>query len=187
VLATFLPSNWESMTSPCFRPALSAGPPFGRRLSRRPRALAIPSASACYRQRSGMTNSHPSRATTFPSDQAFHDLLGHFHRNRRTRFPGSRPLRLQRMRGVDAETTSPRRLTRGPPLLPGLIAASVWIKSSKLGQPTLERPFALTMDGRGLSAPVAQTAGSRWPAPTRPLPTPRVAEPGHRQAVGVIS
>ena len=42
-------------------------------------------------------------------------------------------------------TSSPRRLTSAPPELPGLIEASVWMKSSK---PSGERPLlpsALTM------------------------------------------
>ncbi len=40
--------------------------------------------------------------------------------------------------------TSPRRLTRGPPELPGLIEASVWMKFSYVAMPTSERPVALT-------------------------------------------
>ena len=40
---------------------------------------------------------------------------------------------------------SPRRLTRAPPELPGLIDASVWIKFSNFSMPRPERPKALTM------------------------------------------
>ena len=40
--------------------------------------------------------------------------------------------------------TSPRRLTRGPPELPGLIEASVWMKFSYVAIPTSARPVALT-------------------------------------------
>ena len=46
-------------------------------------------------------------------------------------------------------TTSPRRFTSGPPLLPGLMAASVWMKfwssSSSSPRSRLCRPLALTM------------------------------------------
>jgi hypothetical protein len=46
--------------------------------------------------------------------------------------------------------TSPRTLTSGPPEFPGLIAASVWMKSWMLpwparGSPARARPLALTM------------------------------------------
>ena len=46
--------------------------------------------------------------------------------------------------------TSPRTLTSGPPELPGLMAASVWMKSWMLpwprpGSPLSARPLALTM------------------------------------------
>ena len=46
--------------------------------------------------------------------------------------------------------TSPRTLTSGPPELPGLMAASVWMKSWMLpwprpGSPCSARPLALTM------------------------------------------
>src|SRR5438876_69571 len=40
--------------------------------------------------------------------------------------------------------TSPRRFTSGPPELPGLIDASVWMKFSYVAIPTSARPFALT-------------------------------------------
>ena len=46
-------------------------------------------------------------------------------------------------------TTSPRRFTSGPPLLPGLMAASVWMKFCHLRSSSprsrLCRPLALTM------------------------------------------
>ncbi len=49
-------------------------------------------------------------------------------------------------------TTRPSMSTRGPPELPGLIAASVWMKSSiaygfsvRLMMPRLPRPIALTI------------------------------------------
>ncbi len=41
-------------------------------------------------------------------------------------------------------TTCPRRLKSGPPLLPGLMLASVWMKSS-YGPAPMVRPLALTM------------------------------------------
>ena len=41
-------------------------------------------------------------------------------------------------------TTCPRRLKSGPPLLPGLMLASVWMKSS-YGPAPIVRPLALTM------------------------------------------
>src|SRR5437773_3428615 len=40
--------------------------------------------------------------------------------------------------------TSPRRFTSGPPELPGLIDASVWMKFSYVVIPTSDRPVALT-------------------------------------------
>ena len=40
--------------------------------------------------------------------------------------------------------TSPRRFTSGPPELPGLIDASVWMKFSYVAIPTSARPVALT-------------------------------------------
>ena len=39
-------------------------------------------------------------------------------------------------------TNSPRASTNAPPELPGLIAASVWIKSSKVFTPNPVRPVA---------------------------------------------
>ena len=39
--------------------------------------------------------------------------------------------------------TSPLRFKRGPPELPGLIEASVWMKFSYVATPTSERPVAL--------------------------------------------
>jgi hypothetical protein len=40
--------------------------------------------------------------------------------------------------------TSPAMLTSGPPEFPGLMEASVWMKSSYVVMPTSERPIALT-------------------------------------------
>jgi len=40
--------------------------------------------------------------------------------------------------------TSPRRLTSGPPELPGLMDASVWMKFSYVAIPTSARAVALT-------------------------------------------
>ena len=42
-------------------------------------------------------------------------------------------------------TNSPRMLTNAPPEFPGLIAASVWMKSSYSAIPMLARPTALTI------------------------------------------
>ena len=39
--------------------------------------------------------------------------------------------------------TSPLRFTSGPPELPGLMEASVWMKFSYVAMPTSERPVAL--------------------------------------------
>ena len=61
--------------------------------------------------------------------------------------------------------TSPSRLTSGPPLLPGLMAASVWMKSSRSVMPR-PRPLALTMP--------AVTVPSRpkgWPRASTQSPT----------------
>ena len=49
------------------------------------------------------------------------------------------------MTAVLMPTSSPRALTSAPPELPALIAASVWMKSSKVVTPSWPRPVALTM------------------------------------------
>ena len=49
------------------------------------------------------------------------------------------------MTAVLMPTSSPRALTSAPPELPTLIAASVWMKSSKAVMPSWPRPVALTM------------------------------------------
>src|SRR5262245_576263 len=73
-------------------------------------------------------------------------------------------------------TTSPDMLTRGPPELPGLMAASVWRKSSK-GPWPIERPLALMMPAvtvccRPNGEPIASTQ-----SPTLILSeSPRVAD-----------
>ncbi len=52
-----------------------------------------------------------------------------------------------RMTAVFTPMTSPRELTSGPPELPGLSAASVWMISSinRPDRARMERPSALTM------------------------------------------
>ena len=56
--------------------------------------------------------------------------------------PTEPPLRLKM--AVFMPTASPLALISGPPLFPGLIEASVWMKSS-YGPPPITRPVALTM------------------------------------------
>ena len=46
--------------------------------------------------------------------------------------------------------SSPRAFTSAPPELPGLIAASVWMKSSYSEKPRFLRPSALTMPSETL-------------------------------------
>ena len=75
--------------------------------------------------------------------------------------------------------TSPFRFTSGPPELPGLMEASVWMKFSYVAMPTSERPVALmTPDGDGLVQPEGVADGDG------PLPDTervRVPERRHRQ------
>ncbi|OPX96423.1 MAG: hypothetical protein A4E58_01750 [Syntrophorhabdus sp. PtaB.Bin006] len=68
---------------------------------------------------------------------------------------------------VLSPTTSPFRLNSGPPLFPGLIEASVWIKSS-YGPAPITLPFALTMPAvtvvsnpKGLPMATTQSPTSR--------------------------
>src|SRR5712692_5742291 len=63
--------------------------------------------------------------------------------------------------------SSPRALTSAPPELPGLIAASVWMKSSYSAIPTLARPTALTIPIvtvwlRPKGLPMASTYSPTW-------------------------
>src|SRR2546428_9171908 len=63
--------------------------------------------------------------------------------------------------------SSPRALTSAPPELPGLIAASVWMKSSYSAMPTLARPTALTIPIvtvwlRPKGLPMASTYSPTW-------------------------
>src|SRR5438034_4951320 len=63
-------------------------------------------------------------------------------------------------------TTSPFRLSSGPPELPGLIEASVWMKSS-YGPAPITRPLALTMPAvtvcsRPKGLPMAMTQSPTW-------------------------
>src|SRR5437016_2576394 len=63
--------------------------------------------------------------------------------------------------------SSPRALTSAPPELPGLIAASVWMKSSYSAMPTLARPTALmipivTVWLRPEGLPMASTYSPTW-------------------------
>src|SRR5437879_2210711 len=64
-------------------------------------------------------------------------------------------------------TSSPRAFTSAPPELPGLIAASVWMKSSYSAMPTLARPTALTIPIvtvwlRPNGLPMASTYSPTW-------------------------
>src|SRR5438309_1288214 len=63
--------------------------------------------------------------------------------------------------------SAPRPLTSAPPEFPGLIAASVWIKSSYSAMPTLARPTALTIPIvtvwlRPKGLPMASTYSPTW-------------------------
>ena len=64
-------------------------------------------------------------------------------------------------------TSSPLRLTSAPPELPGLIAASVWMKSSRPSRLMPVRPSALTMPEvtvcwRPKGLPIAITKSPTW-------------------------
>ena len=141
VLANFLPSI-STTTSPCCNPASSAGVSSSIWDTRTPSGLSIFNASASSSVRSWiMTPSHPR--TTFPP------LM---------RSSMTRPAMLMGMANpipwyppdwetiaVLMPTTSPSRFTSGPPLLPGLMAASVWMKFSYSASLTSVRPRAETI------------------------------------------
>lgn len=69
------------------------------------------------------------------------------------------------MIAVAMPTTSPVELTRGPPLLPGLSAASVWIRSSirrprsaRKDRPRAETTPVVTVASKPSGAPMAMTS-----------------------------
>ena len=77
--------------------------------------------------------------------------------------PGNRPLRL--LMAELMPMTLPSRLTSGPPELPGLMAASVWRKSSYMFMCRPSRPLAAddaVRDGAG-QAERRPTARTRSP------------------------
>ena len=55
------------------------------------------------------------------------------------------PIEPFRAAQLSTPITSPARLTRGPPELPGLTEASVWMNSKPGGPPSGGGPFQLTM------------------------------------------
>ena len=64
-------------------------------------------------------------------------------------------------------TSSPSSPTSAPPELPGLMAASVWMKSSSLSRLMPERPSALTIPEvtvccRPKGLPIAITKSPTW-------------------------
>ncbi len=70
-------------------------------------------------------------------------------------------------------TSSPREFTSAPPELPTLIAASVWMKSSKFVMPSWPRPVALTMPIVTVwlspsELPIASTTSPTWRLSERP-------------------
>jgi hypothetical protein len=84
--------------------------------------------------------------------------------------PSDPPIRLTM--AVLMPTTSPAMLTSGPPEFPGLMAASVWRKSSN-GPCPRTRPFALMIPAvtvwvkpKGL--PIATTQSPTWIASESP-------------------
>src|SRR5213593_1139573 len=84
--------------------------------------------------------------------------------------PTEPPLRLTI--AVLMPTTWPRPLISGPPLLPGLIEASVWMKSS-YGPSPITRPVALTMPvvtvcSRPNGLPIAMTGSPTFSAADAP-------------------
>src|SRR2546422_185897 len=72
--------------------------------------------------------------------------------------------------------TSPRRFTSGPPELPGLIDASVWMKFSYVVIPTSDRPVALTTPTVRLVEPERVADRDR---PLTDAELVRVAQRGH--------
>ena len=82
--------------------------------------------------------------------------------------------------------TSPFMLTSGPPELPRLMAASVWMKSSIVGRlpPTPSwRPLALTMPGRDGVLHAQRIADGQ--DPFADLDLARVAELGEGRVLGL--
>ena len=70
-------------------------------------------------------------------------------------------------------TTSPLRFTSGPPELPGLIAASVWSRSSYIAVP-IPRPLplmipAVTVSDRPKGWPIASTQSPVSTSRSRPI------------------
>ena len=80
--------------------------------------------------------------------------------------------------------TSPLRFTRGPPLLPGLMAASVWMKFSSLGDAD---PAALGTDDPGRHRSFQAEGMPYGQDPVADLDGVAVAEPGRRELVGPLN
>ena len=80
-------------------------------------------------------------------------------------------------------TTSPLRFKRGPPELPGLMAASVWMRLWSIGRPgcSMVRPSALTTPTVTVGPPSIQ---SGLPIATTVSPTASVDEAPSRSAGG---
>src|SRR3972149_902230 len=133
----FLPSS-STITSPRRRPAFSAGDPLTISVTNAPIGSWRPAAAAI----SGVTcladtPSQPMSGRPFSLIEGstfFTMLMGMEN-------PRFCPVA---MMTVLIPTTPPLILKRGPPLFPGLMAASVWISSS-YGPMPITRPFAETM------------------------------------------
>ena len=175
-LDTALPAK-STMMSPAFSPALAAGrvgPNFGHQHALVHLHLEL------LGQRLGHRLDHHAQigamhlAVLVTSSSA--DPLGQVDGNGETRRPGSR--RCCEEMAVLMPITSPSRFTSGPPLLPGLMAASVWMKSSRSVMP-IPRPFALTMPAVTVPSSPNGSPRANTQSPTSTLLA--VAEPGRRK------
>ena len=137
---TFLPSN-STITSPCFIPAFSAGDA--------PITSDTSAPFACFKSNvlasSGVicwidTPSHPR--VTLPRSLSCGSTSLAMSMGIAKPMPMEPPVGLKM--AVLIPTASPLMLSRGPPLLPRLIEASVWMKLS-YGPSPMKRPLALTI------------------------------------------
>jgi hypothetical protein len=165
--STGTPST-DSTRSPASTPAWAAGPPGSTSLTRIARAPA-PVASARRRGSGTVSAAMPiwarrTRPWAMNSDTANTAVLDATAKQ----MPWARLIM-----AVLMPTTSPALETSGPPELPGLSAASVWITSSISRPPTerSERPSAdttpaVTVDSKPSGLPIAITS---WPRRSRAL------------------
>src|SRR5438552_2941307 len=134
-------SPQRTMTSPRAMPALDAGPPGVTSATSAPSAPCSPK----ERARSGVTDwtATPIQPrTTLPCSRIWSTT------QRTSAIGAANPMPTLPPAGLTMAalmpTTRPSWSTSGPPELPGLIDASVWMKSS-YGPAPRKRPFALTM------------------------------------------